>query len=98
MITIPFDKIDTKEGIRTFIDWLLADVGICYHPDTNFEEYYDDEGNPFFTESECMKLNELNEQCIKFCQEKHLIIYIIAMNAIDDYRKRRNLPIIDWLS
>lgn len=91
MITIPFEKIDTLAGVRTFIDFLFGDANIEYLPETNFETYHDREGNPWFTDSESRKLNDLNEQCWQICEKEGVDIYIITMAAEDEYRKRNDL-------
>ena len=96
MMTIPFEKITTIDGARTFIDWLMEDVGVGYTPEENFENYVDREGNPSFTEPEYKRLNELNNQCWKVCKNEVDGIYTIAQQADDAARKRRNMPPMNW--
>ncbi len=57
---------DRKSAID-FVQWYVAVLGPCYHPDTPFAEYLDGDGQAVFSAGESAWLDELTDCAFACC-------------------------------
>jgi len=78
-------NIKTPQDVAKFFMELVFDRSINLHPDDDFFDYIDREGNPTFTEDEAKQLNKEMETSFKVCYEHKRDVYEIAGRVLSLY-------------
>lgn len=60
-------EVHDHESAVEFIKWCIGRLGLGYHPDTDFDDYIDGNGNSVFTPAEARHLDEQTERAFGFC-------------------------------
>ncbi|MCD8387034.1 MAG: hypothetical protein LUD17_09125 [Bacteroidales bacterium] len=63
--------INTLNDVEEYFRFLLNDLSVNFHPDTEFEEYIQcSTGSPSFSEEECHLYNSLMQECFETCEKE----------------------------
>lgn len=83
------EDISSIDDVKAFACYLIKDLGINLHPDTDFKEYINLETlQPTFSLEEAESFNELMEKCFFICERENKDIYeIMSSILINNYNK-----------
>jgi hypothetical protein len=74
----------SEPDVRYFIYFMVkeCDLGIAFHPDTDFEDYIDSNGQ-MFTSSQAKLLNAALSTCFQACDNLGLDIYSVCLDVLE---------------
>lgn len=76
------EDLSSIDDVKDFAYYLIKELGINIHPDTDFKEYINLETlKPTFSLEEAESLNKLMEKCFLICEKYNTDIYEI-MNSV----------------
>lgn len=78
-----FPEIKNMSDVIRFVKFLTNDLEINFHPDTDFNDYATNTGEPLFTEAEQELLNKLLLHCIYACEENGTDIYEVTLQEFN---------------
>lgn len=68
-------EINTIEDVKLFASQLVYEEGLSFHPDDDFEDYFNLETKEsLYSAEECKQLNQLMSNCFLICQQKEVDI------------------------
>jgi hypothetical protein len=77
----PYNKkyiLNTTEDVKQFFRDVHKMYLAEFHPDDDFKDFTDEQGNRSFTEEQAEHLNKIMINCFQFCDDNDLDIYDIA--------------------
>ncbi len=74
-------QITSKEDVLKFFQFLHNDCNVSFHPDDLFTDYVDEMMEPFFSEDEATKLQEIMDKCFDYCEQNGCDIYEIGIES-----------------
>lgn len=73
-------KITTINDVEAFVQHLVTERSLSFHPDDRFEDYVScDDGSNIFSEKECAIYNQLMDKCFEICEKNVADIYAIGL-------------------
>lgn len=85
------EHINGELAVKNFLYQCIfnLDLGIGFHPDTNFNEYITSKNNKrVFTKSEAEELNNTLAECFEQCDKLKLDIYGLALEVCEPLLKQ----------
>jgi hypothetical protein len=68
-----FHEINTLAEVKAFVNYIIREEGIAFHPDIPFEIYASDHtGQPLYNEEEAFMRNQLLLECLELSEELDL--------------------------
>ena len=84
LVMLEFNEdIKTIEDVRKYFSYLVEEIRLNFHPDTDFSEYVSCEtGRRTFTDKEASYHNSLMDICFSICEESGVDIYEIGLEVL----------------
>lgn len=71
-------EIKTPADVAKFFFWIVFEKHIDFHPDDDFEEYVDEDGEYVFSDEDAGYLTYTMSECFEVCKQYGRSIYHIA--------------------
>lgn len=76
-------KIETKDDVVKYFSYLVEELHLNFHPDTEFSEYVSSEtGESTFSNGEICYHNSLMDTCFSVCEKAGVDIYEIGLQVL----------------
>lgn len=72
--------IKTIAEVKSFLKDCIHTLNLNFHPDTDFNDYLNSNGNSFFNKAQVIIMNEANGQCFDVCNKRDADYYDIGLN------------------
>lgn len=82
---INFTGMNTIEDVQRFINYIIKELGLNWHPDDAFIDYVTPQGVPCFTDEQALFLEDLLEQAFFLCEEAENDLYEIGLDIFRDH-------------
>jgi hypothetical protein len=66
-VNTPPPEVHDRESAVRFVKWCVEEIGLGYHPDTQFADYVDGDGRASFSPADVARLEELAELAFEHC-------------------------------
>lgn len=78
-----YTKIINKEDAELFINHIIIEKSINFHPDTPFSDYIDSKsGLPALSKEECDAAEKMLDECFDVCGDE---VYEIGLRVFNNY-------------
>lgn len=91
MVNLRKFEIKNPHDVAAFFLWLVFDCKVNPHPDDDFEEYTDSDGEYLFSDEEAKYLNYTMKECFEVCEKCGRDIYEIADRIAAIYCERNDI-------